>query len=67
MKNNHLVKNKQVKNRITCLRLQVHEVIHEMFLQLVRLLNLQILSDNIHIESYSTVWYRTINTRVIMM
>jgi hypothetical protein len=38
-----------------------------MFLQPVRLLYLQILLDNIHIESYSTVWYRTINNWVIAM
>ena len=62
-----LVKNKQRKNSITCLRLLVHVVIHEMFLQPVRLLNLQNLLDSIHIVSYCTVWYRTINTGVIML
>ena len=55
------------KNNVTCLQLLAHEVIHEMFLQPGHLLYLQILLDNIHIESYSTVWYRTINNWVIMM
>jgi len=55
------------KNNVTCLQLLAHEVIHEMFLQPVRLLYLQTLLDNIHIVSYSTVLYRTINDWVMIL